>query len=134
MTTIRLLLTRTHSSRMSAAHLPTMSRCPSGGWLALPDGRVLLPPPPKGHGTAQNCYCYRPHMAEGTVFTGVCHSLCPQGCVTRREDHPRTEDHTPPLPRTEDHTPLQITGNMGIRSMRGRYASYWNAFLLLPIF
>ena len=128
-------------------------------------------------------------MAEGTVFTGVCHSLCPQagfwsgGGVTREGGMTRgwydqerwfdqgdmTRDVTrgwydqggsvtmglgpwggvtrrgvtrgcvqgcrqrrtpPPRQRTTPHAPAPNTGNTGIWSMRGRYASYWNAFLL----
>ena len=43
----------------------------------------------------------------------------------------RTEDHIPPSTRTKDYIPRQDTGNTGMRSIRGRYASYWNAFLLI---
>ena len=51
----------------------------------------------------------------GVTRMGVTTGDVTRGCVTT------TEDHHPPHP--------QDTGNMGIWSMHGRYASYWNSCL-----
>ena len=86
---------------------------------------------------------YRPQtkLREGYVFTGVCHSVnrgeylgsyppwdqVPPG--TRYT--PRDQVH-PPGPGTSPdqvHPLLQRRACWQIRSMRGRYASYWNAIL-----
>ena len=94
---------------------------------------------------------YRPQRScgQGNIFTPVCHSFCSQGGrgsasvhagipnppppdhppgTTPPQDHtprdyPPGNTHTPP-----DHTPLEADSS--IRSTSGRYASYWNAFLL----
>ena len=87
-------------------------------------------------------------LREGNVFTSVCQEFCPQGggraCQAPRHAHPlpckppaihapssiihaphharSPAMHAPPCP----HPP----GCYEMRSMSGRYASYWNAFLL----
>ena len=57
-------------------------------------------------------------MAGGHVWQGACMAggMCGRGHAW----------HT--------HTPHQILRDTVIRSMSGRYASYWNAFLFSPIF
>ena len=86
---------------------------------------------------------YWPHRScgQGYVFTRVCDSVnrgglpqCMLGYHAPWEQTPTTPtppEHTPP--RT-DTTPGAYTppseADSGIRSMSGRYASYWNAFLL----
>ena len=72
-------------------------------------------------------------MGEGTVFTGVCHSFCPQkGVSVQRESEGWVSDQRgsgclvrpgegrPPPPPQDGYC-------------RGRYASYWNAFLFESI-
>ena len=90
---------------------------------------------------------------QGYVFTSVCHSVneggvCLSACwdTTPWEQTPPRAD-TPlsgadtPLPGADTHTPGADTpqeqtpnspreADSGIRSMSGRYASYWNAFVL----
>ena len=96
--------------------------------------------------------CYRPQRScgQGYVFTcvcdsvnrrGVCLSACwdntplgadPPGADIPRSRHPLGAD--PPgaapwkqtLPRSR-HSPPSPQADTGIRSMSGRYASYWNA-------
>ena len=61
--------------------------------------------------------------------TGGDQGVCDQGCVG---PHPQDRGLHTPLRTTSappgQRTP-QDTSNTGILSMRGRYASYWNAFL-----
>ena len=107
--------------------------------------------------TVQNrffCY-YRSQRScgQGYVFTRVCDSV--NGGVSSRENPPQQGDppsgretpgretppgkETPPsgkeTPRQGDppgkETPLWQGDPPGIRSMSGRYASYWNAFLFI---
>ena len=95
-------------------------------------------------------------LGQGNVFTGVCDSVhkgvgvCLSACwdttpppqeQTPRSRHPPPKKQTPPKtppkkqnppgaePPPKKQTPPQEAGS-GIRSMSGRYASYWNAFLL----
>ena len=75
-------------------------------------------------------YCPHSEAGEGYVFTGVCHSVTEQGAVTPNASWDRSHDqvevdntYPPPRPGSEvNHQPPGCTG--------GRYASYWNAFLL----
>ena len=68
-------------------------------------------------------------LGQGYVFTGVCDSVhrgvCLSACwdTTPREQTP--PEQTPPRSRT----PPRRRACWEIRSMRGRYASYWNAIL-----
>ena len=50
-----------------------------------------------------------------------------RGCGTTPPEQSTT---SLPPPLGQRTTPPHDTGNMGIRSMCGRYASYWNALLL----
>ena len=70
-------------------------------------------------------YFYRPQRScgQGNVFTGVCDSVNRWGLPQCMLGYPPPEGDPP---RKERHPP-------GIRSMNGRYASYWNAFLSLMI-
>ena len=99
---------------------------------------------------------YRPQRScgQGNIFAPLtCLSFCSQGggvCLSACWDttHPREQTHhapleqthpqsippeqTPPLPLEADppsskHPPREA--DSGIRSISGRYASYWNAFL-----
>ena len=79
-------------------------------------------------------HCYRPQRKFGArVYFHKHLSFCPQGGV-RAMHTPRAcmpPRHTPPWahsPPLGMHAPL---GYYEMRSMSGRYASYWNAFLLL---
>ena len=87
---------------------------------------------------------------QGNIFTPVRHSFCSQGgCLPQcmlgyppKADPPRTR-HPPPGTRLPwSRQPLDQTPPSGpdpppreadssIRSTSGRYASYWNAFVLL---
>ena len=75
---------------------------------------------------------YRPQRScgQGYVFTRVCDSVNTGGCL------PQCMLGYHPLPRSRPprnrHPPPGA--DTGIRSMSGRYASYWNAFLLLWTF
>ena len=95
-------------------------------------------------------------MGEGTVFTGVCHSLCPQGQPPPHEvdtlqgpggrhPPPRTRSQTPPPPPKDQGVDIPLPGGRSsippqpireyrIQSVRDRYASYWNVFLLFVFF
>ena len=99
------------------------------------------------------CHFYRPQRScgQGNVFTGVCDSVH-RGRVSASvhvgiphspgSRHPPLEQ-TPPWEQTPPqsrHNPLEQTppweqtpppqeAGSGIRSISGRYASYWNAFL-----
>ena len=90
-------------------------------------------------------YFYRPQRScgQGYIFTRVCDSVhrggvCLSACWDTmpreapplpQEAHPREahplRKHTPP----GKHSPPPREADSGIRSMSGRYASYWNAFL-----
>ena len=88
---------------------------------------------------------YRPQRScgQGNVFTRVCHSVHIGGSASVHAGIPPPGPdplwHTPPGTHPSDtlwHTPLWHTplwhppkAEPGIRSMSGRYASYWNAFL-----
>ena len=93
-------------------------------------------------------------LGQGNVFTGVCDSVHRGVCLSACWDtappigRPSQEGDTPPRSRhhhpPKRHTPQQIPpkrqippkkadppqgAGSSIRSMSGRYASYWNAFL-----
>ena len=70
---------------------------------------------------------YRP---KSNVFTSVCQEFCPQGGVypSMHWGRPPGQTHKPPLP---GQTPPWTDTPDGPCS--GRYASYWNAFLFLPV-
>ena len=82
-------------------------------------------------------------LGQGNVFTGVCDSVhrrgrgglpqCMLGCQpprTRQTPGPGRppRDQTAPCP---DQADPPREADASIQSMSGRYASYWNAFLLL---
>ena len=90
--------------------------------------------------------CYRPQRScgQGNIITPVCHSVHRgvSASVHAGIPHPSRADTPPeqtPLPRA--HTPgsrppradTPREADSGIWSMSGRYASYWNAFLLNKI-
>ena len=82
---------------------------------------------------------------QGNIFAPVCHSVhrgvCLSACWdttpgkhTPPEAHPPREAHPSrkhPSPPRSAHPPEAPPreADSGIRSMSGRYASYWNAFL-----
>ena len=81
---------------------------------------------------------------EGYVFTPVCHSvhrgvsasvyagIHPPGANTplgSRHPHPRSRHPTPTPPGSRQTPPCSACWE--IRATSGRYASYWNAYLLL---
>ena len=79
-------------------------------------------------------------VCEGYVFTPVCHSVhrgdvCPSACwdthpPTRgRYRHPPNDQRQTP-PGTRGRHPLLRSACWGIQPTSGRYASYWNAYLL----
>ena len=65
---------------------------------------------------------------------GVCLSACWDTTTPKQTPPEQTLpwEQTPPFPR--EQTPLPQEADSGIRSMSGRYASYWNAFLFLLCF
>ena len=77
-------------------------------------------------------------VCEGYVFTGVCLSTvggclphCMLGSTLPRSRHPArsthpSQEHTPPR---SIHPPCSACWQ--IRATSGRYASYWNAYLLM---
>ena len=81
-------------------------------------------------------------LGQGNVFTGMCLStggvVCLSACwdippppgpdTPPRSRHPPWEQ-TPPPPRADTPRPPR-EADSSIRSTSGRYASYWNAFLL----
>ena len=77
---------------------------------------------------------YRPQRScgQGYVFTRVCDSVHRGGGLPQCNlgyHHPPGSMHPPGKhPPPEACTPREA--DSGIRSMSGRYASYWNAFLL----
>ena len=91
-----------------------------------------------------NCVTARKgSLGHGNIFIGVCQEFCSQGGSTwagtppRDQVHPQTR-YTPPLDQV--HPPGTVTppgtrftpqrrACWQIRSMRGRYGSYWNAIL-----
>ena len=71
---------------------------------------------------------YRPQtkLRKGSVFTSVCQEFCPQGggrCTAPWQTPP---GQTPPGQTPRSDTPPQKSDGL----CNGRYASYWNAFLL----
>ena len=88
------------------------------------------------------CNYYRPQRScgQGNIFTPVCHSVHrggmseadPPGRHTApRAGTPPLRAGTPPIgtpPQTRPPPPSR-EADASIRSMSGRYASYWNAFL-----
>ena len=76
-------------------------------------------------------------LGQGNIFTGVCLStggVCLSACwdIPPGSRHP--PDQTPPGADTpSEQTPPQ-EADSSIRSTSGRYASYWNAFLLVFVF
>ena len=95
------------------------------GWLIYPHppatvGR-FLPPATK--------------LGQGYVFTGVCDSVHRGGvCLTACWDATPPEQTPPSILGADTHPwsrhPLPRRACWEIRSMHGRYASYWNAILL----
>ena len=78
-------------------------------------------------------WCIPAGTEADTLFTSVCQEFCPQGG--------RVSASVPPPPRTRQTPPDQADSpgpgrpppretDPRIRSTSGRYASYWNAFLL----
>ena len=95
---------------------------------------------------AKHClrFFYKPQRScgQGYVFTCVCDSVhrrgvCLSACwdTTPPEQTPPPPEQTPPGSRhhhpqgRHPHPPRSRPPTPGIRSMNGRYASYWNAFL-----
>ena len=85
-------------------------------------------------------------LGQGYIFTGVCHSVnggvsAPGGVwqTPPKQKPPRPDipqEHNTPRPDTPprpDTTPPQNRACCKIRSMRGRYASYWNAILFVNV-
>ena len=79
-------------------------------------------------------YIYRPQRScgQGYVFTRVCDSVHRGGGLRAA---PPAQGGTSPGPGRENpprtwQTPPHREEDCSIRSMSGRYASYWNAFLL----
>ena len=66
------------------------------------------------------------HSVHGGGGKGVCLSACWDTNPPGTRHPPRTRHHPPP---TTEQTPPRETDS-SIRSTSGRYASYWNAFLL----
>ena len=109
------------------------------------------PPPPPSHRkhihTLTLPFCtYLPpanEVCEGYVFTCVCQSFCSQGggvCLSAcldtppGTDPPRHPPGTPPAHPALTHPsgkPPRRRACWEIWSMRGRYASYWNAILFM---
>ena len=86
-----------------------------------------------------NFHIYRPQRScgQGNIFTPVCHSVhrgvCLSACWdtnTPPEQTPPWEQNPPPeqTPPGADTPPREADSS--IRSTSGRYASYWNEFLL----
>ena len=82
---------------------------------------------------------YRPQtkLQKGYVFTSVCQEFCPQeGSVVHPLGRPPIGRHTPLGRHTQwaDTPPVQTppgqTHPQADGYCSGRYASYWNAFLL----
>ena len=70
-------------------------------------------------------------LREGNVFTSVCQEFCPRGWGAWHA-LPTPRPHTP-LPHLGMHAPrhaIPPSGYYEMRSMSGRYASYWKTFLL----
>ena len=82
-----------------------------------------------------NFHIYRPQQSwgQGNIFTPVCHSVHRGVCLSvcwdtttpPRADTPRRSRTPPP---GADTPPPEADSSK--RSTSGRYASYWNAFLL----
>ena len=78
-------------------------------------------------------------LRQGNIFTSVCHSVHGGGgrsAPLHAGIYPTGPKQTfPPGPKTDPPGPKEIppgpkADTPGARSMSGRYASYWNAFLL----
>ena len=79
-------------------------------------------------------------LRQGNIFTGVCQSFCSQGRGHLSHWTPGRYTHTPPVRYTPPgRSPQAGTHSAGTLPGRytphddhcsGRYASYWNAFLL----
>ena len=105
---------------------------------------ALISPPPLPYMAIS--HNYRPQrswakvmflQASVILLTGGCLPQCMLRYTPPRSRHPPWEqippwEQTPPrsrhTPQTK-YTPLEA--DSGIRSMSGRYASYWNAFLFV---
>ena len=79
---------------------------------------------------------YRPQRScgQGNIFTPVCHSV--HGGGGGVDGIPQGTEPVPPGPDTppppdQAHPPSPREADSGIRSTSGRYASYWNTFLLI---
>ena len=81
-------------------------------------------------------------LGQGNVFTGVCDSVHRGGSASVHagiplppsRNPPRADPPGPGRPPRSRQTPPHSTppeADCSIRSTSGRYASYWNAFLLL---
>ena len=71
-------------------------------------------------------------QASVILLTGGCLPQCMLGYHPPRKEAPPWEGN-PPEGRTPP-PPMKETPTPGIRSMSGRYASYWNAFLSFLMF
>ena len=72
-------------------------------------------------------------VCEGYVFTGVClpkmmGGFCPIACWDT-PSFPKGPEADNPIPPNRHPPPCAV--HAGVRSTSGRYASHWNAFLLL---
>ena len=80
-----------------------------------------------------NTFCYE--VGEGYVFTGVCLSTGGHACHVHP---PPCHACPPPCTPTVTHAPRPLPCTFPVyydmRSMSGRYKSYWNAFLLHSVF
>ena len=74
---------------------------------------------------------YRPQRScgQGYVFTRVCDCVHMRVSTSVHAGIPARTPPPPPPPLGSTHPPPR-EADSGIRSMSGRYASYWNAFLL----
>ena len=94
-----------------------------------------------------NFYRRKRSLGQGNIFIGVSRILftggglrqCMLGCHPSGSRHPPHREQTPLPPAAHppgsahprEQTPPRSTAFCEIRSTRGRYASYWNAFLLI---
>ena len=78
-------------------------------------------------------------LGQGNIFRSVCQEFCPRGgrgCLPHcmlGYTPPRTKSRHP-LPRDQRQTPPRHSACWEIRATSGRYASYWNAYLLCNIY
>ena len=107
-----------HFHAVFSNNFANLARPPPGWRTTPPPNREILDP-------------LLASLGQGNIFTSVCHSFCPMGGRVSflPSMHHRSHDQRGSASRRVCIR-ADLPEHYRIRSISGRYASYWNAFLL----